>query len=462
MKRAAVELADPGVVVVTDNGTTVGPSPGVALLDGGTPVVGMAAAAQRRLHPRRIHDRFWELLDNEPLARPHPDHLRTADLAHAHLAELRGQVGGTLDAVVLAVPATVQRARLGLLIGVAEAAGFPVRGIVDSAVAAAVTETRSAGTLIHLDLLLHRVVGTQLVLDSGVLSRVRVATDDAVGLTGLRDIWARAVAHRFVTATRFDPLKLAVTEQELYDRLSDWLDQLAATGTIRVPMVAGGRQYEVELSSGELEESGRDEVRRVEALVSQLSRAGEVAVVMTPRVARVPGLIRRLETVFGGPIRRLPSLAAASGALARATEIMTGPGEMTLVTRLEVGEGPPPAPPTSPPPDVGTDRGPSATHITYLGRAYQISADPLVVGRATAGPGRGLDLGGTTAGISRSHCTIVMERGRAVVVDHSSYGTYLNGSRIEGRAPLVAGDCLRLGSPGVELQAIKVEGGGEE
>ena len=45
----------------------------------------------------------------------------------------------------------------------------------------------------------------------------------------------------------------------------------------------------------------------------------------------------------------------------------------------------------------------------------------------------------------------------AIVEDHSTYGTFLNGTRIEGSAPLAAGDRLRLGTPGIVLQLIAVD-----
>ncbi len=43
-----------------------------------------------------------------------------------------------------------------------------------------------------------------------------------------------------------------------------------------------------------------------------------------------------------------------------------------------------------------------------------------------------------------------------VVEDHSTYGSHLNGERVAGRAALVAGDRLRLGSPGIEIELIAV------
>jgi pSer/pThr/pTyr-binding forkhead associated (FHA) protein len=47
-----------------------------------------------------------------------------------------------------------------------------------------------------------------------------------------------------------------------------------------------------------------------------------------------------------------------------------------------------------------------------------------------------------------------------VVEDHSTHGSFLNGQRIEGKADLVTGDRLRLGSPGIEVVLLRVEGDG--
>jgi pSer/pThr/pTyr-binding forkhead associated (FHA) protein len=41
--------------------------------------------------------------------------------------------------------------------------------------------------------------------------------------------------------------------------------------------------------------------------------------------------------------------------------------------------------------------------------------------------------------------------------DHSRYGTFLNGHRIDGSAVLQVGDSVRLGSPGHELELIAKE-----
>jgi pSer/pThr/pTyr-binding forkhead associated (FHA) protein len=43
-----------------------------------------------------------------------------------------------------------------------------------------------------------------------------------------------------------------------------------------------------------------------------------------------------------------------------------------------------------------------------------------------------------------------------MVRDHSRYGTFVNGERVDGEAVLGAGDRLRLGTPGIVLDLVAV------
>ena len=55
------------------------------------------------------------------------------------------------------------------------------------------------------------------------------------------------------------------------------------------------------------------------------------------------------------------------------------------------------------------------------------------------------------------HFSLLRMAEGAVVIDHSRYGTWLNDERVVGRAPLRAGDRLRLGNPGVSLELIAID-----
>jgi hypothetical protein len=96
------------------------------------------------------------------------------------------------------------------------------------------------------------------------------------------------------------------------------------------------------------------------------------------------------------------------------------------------------------------------THVLFGGRAWPISAVPLTLGWSVGAAPRALTLPAGIAGVSRAHCTLEQREGQAVVTDHSTYGTFVNDERVGGVVTLQVGDVLRLGSPGVSLELIRV------
>jgi hypothetical protein len=94
------------------------------------------------------------------------------------------------------------------------------------------------------------------------------------------------------------------------------------------------------------------------------------------------------------------------------------------------------------------------THVLYAGKAYLLGRDALTVGRG--GSEHALALPEGLAGVSRRHCTFLREAAETVLVDHSSYGTFVNGERVFERVRVHAGDRVRLGEPGIELALIAV------
>jgi len=127
------------------------------------------------------------------------------------------------------------------------------------------------------------------------------------------------------------------------------------------------------------------------------------------------------------------------------------------------------------------------SHVLYEGRAFALGTIPLVVGRSSAatadqnGNGAGAAAGATAApqmpvtqvpaapamaalalpdglaGVSRRHCTFVRNGDELVLVDHSHFGTFVNGERVSERVRIHAGDKVRVGEPGIELSLISIE-----
>jgi len=52
------------------------------------------------------------------------------------------------------------------------------------------------------------------------------------------------------------------------------------------------------------------------------------------------------------------------------------------------------------------------------------------------------------------HCSLQRDGERTVLIDHSRYGTWINGARVRERAPVRPGDRVRVGTPGVEFTLI--------
>jgi hypothetical protein len=465
-RTLALDVSDAGVLGVGEGGVLVGPSPGYAVVEEGAVLVGQEALARARLRPRFVMSRFWERLDAEPLGRPFPDGLTAADLVHAHLRSLWADAGAGITEVVLAVPGFHGPEALGRLLGIAQALEMPVVGLVDAAVAAAAVGFPGERLLLA-DVHLHRAMVTELRQGEEIV-RGRVATIDRWGLEEVYDALARRIAQSFVNKTRFDPFHAAEAEQALHDRLPGWLERLQRENRVALSLSGGGRDHEVEVTRADIEEWARKYAEELAQKVGLLKHPGEpTTLLVSAHAARIPGLVPRLNAMRGSEVVLVPEQAAAAGALRERETLRVGKQGLRLfVTRLERRQPSPeegslgggavlrPAPVEAPAPIAAADR---PTHVLLGHRARPVTAQPLVVGTAPPEDSRGLRLDGETAGVSRAHCRLFEVGGEVVLEDLSTYGTFVNGEQIVGRAVVFAGDRVRVGSPGQELLLIAAE-----
>ncbi len=96
------------------------------------------------------------------------------------------------------------------------------------------------------------------------------------------------------------------------------------------------------------------------------------------------------------------------------------------------------------------------SHVLFEGRAIPLAASPIVVGRSPGTAAAVISLPDGLAGVSRRHCTFVRDGDELMLVDHSHYGTFVNGERVAERVRIHAGDKVRVGEPGVELALITI------
>lgn len=465
MTTAAIELQDVGILAFREgNSRPVLESPGYALIEGKSILTGKAALARSRLSPRHCYTRIWDQLDRTPLARPFPPKLTPADLAHAHLSSIWSEVGPGMDRALLLVPAFYGDEQLGLLLGIARACDVPVVALVDLALAAVVDT--DAEVAIHLDLHLHRAVGVRIT-GTEVATRERVASNESVGLTVLYNEWAKLVSQKFIRETRFDPLHAASSEQFLYDRLPELLHALSqresAVLSLETGAAGSGGTLGVEMTRRELLEAALPHYRKISELVRTLDpEQSWPHIYLSPTIAMLPDLQKLLARDVAPLVSVLPLGIASKNALAhrrRFPRRSTVDESIPFVTSLSrKDEERNPASVVAPPPSAEerNEPGTAPTHVLFRGVAHPIDPAPFLLGIAIPEGHRGLNLDGAP-GVSRYHCTIDRVDGRVVVEDHSRYGSFLNGKRIEGKTPVDPGDRLRLGSDAVEIELIRVK-----
>jgi hypothetical protein len=467
MAVAAIQIDDAGVAAVRCGAEEpVAASPGYALYEiggmGGLGrreglTTGWAAVRKARLLPRHCCTRFWDQLDRVPLREPFPRELSHADLAHAHLSSVWDEAKEGIDRAILLVPPWYSEGELGLLLGISRACGIPVTGMVDSTLAAALgVEGDSA---IHLDIHLHRATAVR-VTRADRLYRGEVRSEEDIGLIPLLNDWASFLSEKFVKETRFDPLHSGPTEQRLYDSMPDLLDSLRENERELLVLESAQREHSAEIGREEMANAAASVYESLLELARSLTQEDEPILRISSRLAALPGFAERLAREVSTNVVPLPPRIAAQSVLHHRNHLphrAGNDGAIPFVLSLPLENLGADSAVATPAPDAlreMTERPP--THVLWDGVAHPIEPEPFFIGVAIPEGSRGLNLSGAVAGISRRHVSLRRIEGRLVVEDHSRYGSYLNGRRVEGMAFVKAGDRLRLGTPGIEVQLIEV------
>ena len=276
-------------IVLSRDGETVYREPGVAFVDKDGAVFGHEALSRSRLHPRQSHNEFWQRLNGDPVSPPGKGVATQADLVYLQLLAMRdaldlGPPGADRPTLVVAAPGTVTSEQFAVLLGIADEAGFEVRTIVDAAVAATCLLPLS-GSCRLLDLSLHRGLVTHLDVDPehGTVRRTSVDEIPAIGLASLIEGWVDVVADRFVDGTRFDPLRIAETEQRVFDQVAAGVESGDAELSIEVVHDEVARR--VTVARHALGEKSR---QRYELLARSIG--DPATLVIAHRMRRLPGL----------------------------------------------------------------------------------------------------------------------------------------------------------------------------
>jgi hypothetical protein len=459
VSSVAIEFCDPGIAIVRAREAPL-ESPGIALLgDGEALTVGAAAASRARLSPRSVQNRFWDRLGLERLPAPVGGVETVADLAAAHLEDLWRQAdrgASRPDDAILVVPGGLDREQLGVLLGVVRSCSIPAIGMVDAAVAACATlaeAPRPDADTIHLDVLLHRSVLTELVLADECWERSAVRSHRQLGIASLHDLWAKFVAELFVRSTRFDPLHRAESEQALYDLLPRALASLSEQSRVPVEMEAAGSSYQVMLEREQLRRIAAAQYERLVLAIESARRPERrLVLLLSARAAALPGLVESVSEMPLCEVVALPAGAAGFGALAREAEICPPSGGLSLVTELRHLGGARRSGGASPAVPEGD---PCPSHALLADRAHAIDGGALAFEADPANP-RALRRMRASGDLPELGLVLTSQGGEVEASACGELPLFVNGRPAPGPLPVHLGDVLQLGPDGELLRLIVV------
>jgi hypothetical protein len=382
--------------------------------------------------------------------------LHAAQSMQSLVQALRDQIGtGGEAGLWVAVPPQSDSAGLGAALRELRAAGFAVQGFVDRATVLAAW-LRQPGHCAVLDLA-RQSLSISLVANDGAAAALRRTVQLPGGEAALHAAWLALAAGTLVQQTRFDPLHDQRHEAQLRQLLPALAAQAEHAGQGSGVFEAGSRSLPLTLARDQFVTAAAGWLQPLAIALQAISAATDDCVVLLPMsMLDIPGVAdllaaARFAAVFG-IAEGLPACAASLLPAASAAPS----GGVQFLTRVPLFAEP--ADPAVLVPLALRDQQGAvmATHVIYRGRALPIPPAGLVIGR-DPGAAAVLQLPDGVAGVSRRHCTLRRDGGRTQIVDHSSFGSFIDGVRVRGRALLLAGCVLRLGEPGIELPLVALD-----
>jgi hypothetical protein len=361
-----------------DAGERLLQSPGYAFLQGREYQYGESARSQARLRPREINHRYWWQLNTEPLQPGFGPARHSADLVHGHLMDIYQQSGQPRQ-LLLAVPGSMQREQLSLLLGIIEQCPFDAAGIVDRAVAS-VGDIPLQSRSYYLELQLHQALLTRMSHSGERVQRESATPIPGCGWIAVQDTMAQAIADTFIRQTRFDPRRKAATEQRLYDQLPHILEQLASRKEYNLELDG----HRVRLDQADLGESCGLHYQRIAQALGDAS----VQLLLDPAIAMLPGLDAHFSNTIPVPAASLSRSIAQHQALITAAN-----GDIHFITSLPaIAATSTPAPTAAPEQKPAPDPAPQPAHyrIEYAAGRYTLypgaGQPPRVNGVAVTAP----------------------------------------------------------------------------
>jgi hypothetical protein len=416
------------------------------------PRFGRAALAAARGRPDEVSLVHWRALGRSESASRN-----VALEIHAHLRALG--VSERVEAVV-AVPADLDAAALTALRGALSAAGIDARDFIDSAtLTAAAVIDRSH--YVVLDAGWRSGIATRVV-GGAECSFEEAFVSERANLLDVYDLWLIAVAAAMVKNTRFDPLLSLDVEQRLFADLPALAARAATEGRIEAAIEADGSRFTVHVEAQMFADAAQTFYRELARLTRSARIAGQGAALVLPAESRRwPGFLPRVLELEQDGLVIAPAGIAAVAASMQTADLTESPRLRRRIARvpdhgLAAGIEYVASASTSP------ARALPVTHILFGGDSIRFPEVGLLIGTEEVANEPHIALPRAAAGVSRRHCSLRREGERTVLVDHSRFGTWINGARVRERAAVRPGDRVRVGTPGVEFTLISTAAAARE
>jgi len=335
LSTAIIELNDSGILChAPDRAEATPTSPGYALLQNQGVITGQQALQQAWLQPQQSFNQYWYQLSLSPLSISNQHARHHADLAYAQLQQLYTDAGQPQQ-MIFAMPSNTTAEHLGILLGLVKASPFNAAGLVDAAVAAA-SLCGLKGKLLHADIQLHTTVLSELHSAEQVQRQTASQYPD-IPLKAIHDTWAQFIADRFIREYRYDPLHTAAGEQQLHDRLPGWIAQLNTETEIETELSAPQGDFRLRIQRSEFIAANQ---RRWQRLVEALASTPYDSLLLSHRLASLPGVLDSLEAAGHDNIVTLAADATIAACLAQGDSIATavdktkGDAQLSFITAL--------------------------------------------------------------------------------------------------------------------------------
>ena len=427
-------------------------SSGFATHDNKETWFGSDAETRVKLLPTKTEYHFWDRLNMDSLEQASSIARSQADLAYRHLESIAAATGSSAP-LVITVAGDLEQKQLALLLGMLQRLQWPVLAVVDAAVAAC-DRPAPGRQLFQLELHLHRVVLSQLI-QGHQLQLESTATLREIGMMRLREAWSDAITRSFVRATRFDPQHDAMVEQQLYDHLDQWLDHLKSSTEMEITLSRGDDRFTTYLERETILRAARPQYRLLlDFLNQQLPENQPVTLAISPRLARLPGMLPLLESLRDCEIQ-ITSERALFETVGSLTKELSDPQQQVpyIVQKPWFSQ------------DEATQHGTgleqyqrkAPTHVLFRATAWPLGRN-FTIGTASGVDGNFLRLESGNDNIREFHCRLELEGSRIYLENTGEGLTRLNGKRLSERTEVSVGDRIGIGDQDGELLLIAIAG----